>query len=398
MRIEFKYGALVALCLLVSSCSWFGSKDEAKPAELKPIKQEVHLVRAWERNIGGAAQDRASKLVPALYGDRVFAASADGTIMALVPATGEVIWKKRVQSFFSGSERDATFAAKSDAIVGGVGVGKDILAVGTFGGMLVALNQSDGSLAWKSKTTSEVLSPPQIDGDMIVVQTIDGKVAAYNALDGKRLWIYSTTLPSLTLRGTSTPILTGSYVIAGFANGHVAIIDRNKGVAKVDQRIAISKGKSDLDRLVDVDGKIAMDNGALFAASYQGNVVAIQASSGHLIWSVAASSTVGVGVGFGNVYLASFNGELSALSESSGRTVWKTDALANRQLTVPVPISSYIAVGDFDGYIHLLAQSDGRFVGRTRVERGRLMSPFVVKGTRLYVQTRSGRLFAYDLH
>ena len=392
-----KPGVLLAIGLLLSGCSWFGHKDEVKPAELKPFKQEVHLKRAWDRRIGHAARDRASKLVPALSGGRVFAASGDGTIRAMTTDNGKVLWTRRVQEFFPKAEQDAAFAAKSDAIMGGVGAGQDIIVVGTFGGDLVALNQSDGSLAWKSRTTSEVLSPPQIRDDLVVAQTIDGKVSAYNALDGKRLWVYNTTIPSLTLRGTSTPILDGQHVIAGFANGHVALIDDKKGIATVDQRIAIAKGKSDLDRLIDVDGQMAIDKGILFAASYQGNLVAMSLSAGRVMWSKPASSYAGVAVGFDNVYLSSADGTLTAYSEVNGDQEWTTDALKNRRLTAPATISSYVAVGDFEGYIHLLAQSDGRFVGRERVEHGALTSPFVVDGARLYIQTRSGLLFAYDL-
>lgn len=398
MQTVTKFGVLFALCLIVSSCSWFGKKDAStQPAKLKPFKQEVKLVRAWSRHIGDAARDNASKLVPALSGDRVFTASADGRIMALSADSGKVIWEERVQSFFPKSELDAAFAAKSDAIMGGVGAGDAIVVVGTFGGDLVAVNQSDGSLAWKAHTTSEVLAPPQIKGDLLVAQSIDGKVAAYNALDGKRLWVYSTTIPSLTLRGTSTPILTDSYVVAGFANGHVVLIDRDKGVARLDQRIAIPQGKSDLDRLVDVDGHMAIDNGLLFAASYQGNIAAIDLTQGRVVWTKPASTVAGVGVGFSNVYLSSFDGTITAYEESSGRVVWKTDALKNRNLTAPVTVSSYVAVGDFEGYMHLLAQPDGHIVGRVRVEHGPLTARFVVNGMRIYVQTRKGYLYAYDL-
>ena len=398
MRIDHRSGALLALCIVVSSCSWFRHKDEsAKPAELKSIKQEVHLVRVWKRGVGDEARDRDSKLVPVLAGGRVFAASADGTIMALQPESGKVIWKKRVEDYYPKVERAVAFAAKSDAITGGVGAGKDIIVVGTFAGDIVAINQSDGSLAWRSRTTSEVLAPPQVQGDLAVAQSIDGKVEGYNALDGTRLWVYTTTIPSLTLRGTSTPIMGNTFVVAGFSNGRVAVIDSQRGLARVDQRIAIAQGKSDLDRLVDIDGRMVIDNGALFAVSYQGNVAAIDLEQGRILWSKPASSVAGLAAGFNNIYMASFDGKLSALSERSGQVMWETDALKNRELTTPATISSYVVVGDFEGYIHAIAQSDGRFVGRTRVEHGPLTSPIVVDGARLYVQTRDGRLFAYEL-
>lgn len=398
MRPEMKYGVIIALSLVVSSCSWLSKKDDAKPAELKPIKEEVQLKRVWDYSVGHKARDRASKLIPVLAGGRIFAASADGTVVAMQPENGKVIWEKRVQDFYPEDARGAAFAKKSDAITGGVGAGKDIILVGTFAGDVIAMNQSDGSLAWRSRATSEILAPPQGHGDLVVAQTADGKVSAYNALDGTRLWVYSSNIPSLTLRGTSTPIVTDSYVFAAFASGRVVAIDRDKGIAKIDQRVAVSEGKSDLERLIDIDGDMAIDNGGLYVASYQGNVMAVDIESGSVLWSKAASSTAGVAAGFNNVYLAAFDGTLTAFDERTGRKIWDTEALKNRQLTTPATISSYVAVGDFDGYIHLLAQSDGRFVGRVRVEDGPLTAPFVVSNTRLYVQTRGGDLYAYDLH
>jgi outer membrane protein assembly factor BamB len=397
MRFVMRHGVLV-LSLVLSGCSWFGGDDEeVKPAELKPINVEVKLAPLWDRGIGGAAMDRASKLVPAVYGGRVFAASADGTLTALEPGTGRVIWKKRIQEFYSKEDRATAFADKSDAITGGVGAGRDILVVGTFSGEIVAVNQSDGSLAWRSRTTSEVLAPPQVEGDLVVAQTIDGKVGAYDVIDGSRRWLYSTLVPSLTLRGTSTPILTPNFVIAGFANGRVAVLDRERGLAGIDQRIAVAQGKSDLERLVDVDGEMVLSGNDLYAASYQGNLVCIDLSSRRVRWSMEASSTVGLGSGFGNVYLASADSTLSAVDMSNGRVLWKTEALKNRDITTPRAISSYIAVGDLEGYLHLVAQADGRFVARQRVAGDALRSPVVVDGSRMYVMTPGGRLRAFEL-
>lgn len=397
MQRSITLGALAIMCMAVASCSWFGKDDEAKPAELKPIKQEVKLDRAWYRSVGGEARDRASKLVPVVAGGRVFAASADGIIMAIKPDDGKVIWRKDVRDYYDKSMRPMAFADKSDLITGGVGAGRDIIVIGTFGGDVIAINQSDGSLAWRSRATSEILAPPQVAGDRVVAQTIDGKVAAYNALDGTRQWVYSTSIPSLTLRGTSTPIVNGNMVIAGFANGRVAFIDLDKGIAGNDQRVAIAKGKSDLERLVDIDGQMVLDGTTLYVASYQGNIIAIDVSNGRVEWNKEASTVTGLAEGFGNIYMSGADGTLSAMAARDGDVRWKTEDLANRQLSTPAVISSYVAVGDFDGYIHLLAQSDGRFVGRVHADGDAIKSPMVVNGTRMYVQTRGGTLLAYDL-
>ena len=239
-------GSLVLL--LISGCSWFGGKDdeleEIEPTKLTKIEEEVELKSIWNVNLGKGADDNAIKLVPALASSRVFAASADGNIFALQADNGREIWEQKVKSFYSDGEVRNAFSKNLDVITGGVGIGADIVVVGTSAGELVALNQSDGSLAWRTRTSSEVLAPPQVSGDLVVAHSIDGKVAGYNALDGERMWIYSASTPSLTLRGTSTPIITDDFVIVGFANGRFSLLTHDQGNAIADERIATASGDS----------------------------------------------------------------------------------------------------------------------------------------------------------
>jgi outer membrane protein assembly factor BamB len=385
--------------LLLAGCSWFGDEDEedTKPAALVSIQSEVKLSSVWSRSIGGSAKDRASRLVAAVSGGRIFAASADGNIMALESGSGRPIWEVDIKDFYSADERKVGFAAKSDAITGGVGVGGDLVLAGTFAGEVIALNQSDGSLAWRTRTTSEVLAPPQADRDLVVAQSIDGKVAGFDALDGSRRWLYSALIPSLTLRGTTTPIIRDDYVITGFANGRMVVLERERGLAGLDRRIAVAQGKSDLERLVDIDGRIIVEGSQLFVASYQGTITAFELTTGRPRWSHEASTAAGLGIGFGNVYIAEANGRVVAYDMDNGKVVWENDALKNRQLSTPVAISSYIAVGDLDGYIHLIAQADGRFVGRKKVYSGPLKAPVTVDGARMYVMTENGRLQAFEI-
>ncbi|HJP52164.1 MAG: outer membrane protein assembly factor BamB [Pseudomonadales bacterium] len=393
---------LVALTLVVSGCSifnWFGDDEEETrvPNDLQAISEEIQLDRLWSVNVGRGAEDKAIKLVPGLSGSRVFAAAADGSVKAMDSGSGREIWKINIESLYTKQERKIAFSDSTDTITGGVGVGEDLVLVGSAAGEVVALNQSDGTLAWKSRTTSEVLAPPQATGQMVVAQTIDGKVAGFDALDGERRWLYSTSVPSLTLRGTSTPII-GDLVVVGFANGRISALDKSRGLAVVDRRIAAAKGKSDLERLVDIDGLMVLEGTQLYAASYQGNLVALDLSQrGRIRWAQEASSAVGLGSGFGNVYLAGEDSGLEAIDGDNGREVWQTDALLYRDITTPVAVGSYVAVGDFEGYLHLIAQSDGRFVGRRVIDKKGINSPAVVDGRRIYIMGNSGRLSALEI-
>ena len=389
----------LAVPLLVSGCSWFGDKDEEviKPAALTRISSEVDLRSLWAVRVGAGADDKAIKLEPAIKNGRVFAASADGTVLALQGSSGQKIWTQDVREIYTEAERNHAFAKDIDVITGGVGIGYDIVLVGTAAGEVLALRQSDGSLAWRAAVSSEVLAPPQVLNQLAVAQSIDGTLVGLDAFTGEKRWSYTTTLPALTLRGTSTPILRDDVVVAGFANGRVALIDPERGIAAVDERVAAAKGRSDLERLIDIDGKMVYQNGRLYVASYQGRVLAIDLNAGRPLWSEDASTTVGLGAGFGNVYLASVSDELTAYDMDNGRIQWQIDALMHRDLTNPVAVGSYLAVGDFEGYVHLIAQSDGRFVGRQRVDAKGLYTPVVADGNRLFVMGNSGRLSAFEI-
>lgn len=399
MLFNPKPALLMLLVLALGGCSWFGGDDEetVEPRKLESFEAELKLNKLWDKSTGKGAQDKAVGIVPAISGSRIYVASPRGTVSALDAGSGDVRWEMQVQDLYSKEERRAMFPDGMDVITGGVGVGGDLAVVGIVGGEIVALNRSDGSVAWRASTTSEVLAPPAVDQDLVIAQSVDGKVAAYDALDGSREWLYTTSVPRLTLRGTATPLLLEDLVITGFANGRVIGLDRQQGLPVIDERIAVAQGKSDLERLVDVDGRMVMRQGRLFAASYQGNVVAIDLSEGRAGWKRPISSLAGLGEGFGNIYVAHTNGRITALNMENSEEVWGTDALMHRDITAPVSISSYIVVGDFDGYIHLLAQSDGRFVGRTKAGSGGIISPPVVEGRRIYVMDKKGRLSAYEI-
>jgi len=396
MRI---FPSLVSL-LLLAGCSWFGDKKDEEviePAKLSRISAELNLRPLWSVSVGKGAADKAIKLEPGLSESRVFAASADGRVVAVEQSSGRKIWEQDIRQLYTESEINHAFAKDVDVITGGVGVGEGLVLVGSAAGEVVALTQSDGSMAWRGEVSSEVLAPPQILNDLVVAQSIDGHVTGFDALSGERRWSFATSIPALTLRGTSTPILRADVLIAAFSNGRIALIDPERGVAAIDERIAAAKGRSDLERLVDIDGKMVFQGGRLYAVSYQGKLLAIDLSAGRPLWSQDASSVVGLGSGFGNVYLAEADDQLSALDMDSGRVQWETEALLHRDITVPVPVSSYVAVGDFEGYIHVLAQSDGRFVARRKVDGKGVYTPITADGSRLYVMGNSGKLSAFEL-
>ena len=262
---------------------------------------------------------------------------------------------------------------------------------------MLALNAGDGALVWKAEVSSEVLSVPQIDLDKVIVQTADGNVTALDAEDGSQLWIYDRSVPVLTLRGTSTPAVQLGLVVAGFANGKLVALSADQGFVVWESSVAIPQGRSELERIVDIDGDPVIVGTAVYVTTYQGRVAVIDLENGNAGWQRDMSSHVGLGVDFSQVYVTDDNSHVWALSRSSGASEWKLDQLQNRQLTVPEPFSDYVAVGDVEGYLHLLSRYDGHIAARVRVDRKGIKARPLALNDVLYVYGNGGKLAAYRL-
>jgi len=375
---------LLASTLLLASCSMFGflsrDKDETlEPAALTDHPQEVTLRRLWSTNIGSGQGDKFNRLKPAVAGDRVFAAANNGNVVAVNAENGRQLWRQRLDY----------------PITGGVGYGNGLVVVGSEDAEVIALSADTGEVLWESTVSSEVLSAPATNGRIVVVQTVDGKLAGLDAQNGQQVWIYENSVPPLSLRGTSAPLIIENFVIAAFANGTVVSIALDNGTLRWDERVAIPTGRSEIDRLVDIDGDLVLsDNGQLLVPTYQGFLSALDPVTGQTRWRVTESSEVGASSGFGNIYVVNDVDTVKAYRTSQETTIWENADLRNRRLTAPLGFNNYVAVGDLEGYVHLLAQSDGRLVSRTRVDRSGVRSRIFSQGNTLYVYGNSGTLAA----
>ena len=270
--------------------------------------------------------------------------------------------------------------------------------VGTQDAEIIALSQTDGALIWRSRVSSEVLSQPKTNGNVVVAQTIDGKLVALDREDGSQRWTYETTLPALTLRGTSSPIITtDGSVIAGFSNGIVVSVAAEDGVWSWEERVAVPDGEYDIERVIDVDGDLLLDGTRILASSYQGNIMAFDILTGRIVWGMEASSYHGLGQGFGNIYYSDDKSHLVAIRDNSADVVWENANLEYRSITAPRTITNYVAVADFEGYLHLISQIDGRIVGRTQIDSDGVRANLIADNGRLIVYGNSGTLTALSL-
>ena len=316
-----------------------------------------------------------------IAGDVIYAAAANGEVQAIDKNSGRSRWRQKHKVSLSG----------------GVGHFGDSLFLGGSDGEVWRLDAANGEILWQSAVTGEVLAPPQGNGRVVVVQSYDGKLFGLDHESGEILWRHDSNVPVLTIRGTSTPIVDGNVVYAGFASGRVLAFDASDGAVRWEARIAIPQGRSEIERIVDVDGTMAMNGMELYVASYQGRIAALDTRTGRKLWQRNVSSFYGVSQGFGNVYLSEENGTVTAFLRNGQGIRWQQEALAWRGLSKPAPVSSYLAVEDFKGHLHLLSQVDGTFVGRIRPDSAGARADMLAEGTVLYVYTNDGKLIAYDI-
>jgi len=230
-----------------------------------------------------------------------------------------------------------------------------------------------------------------------VAQTYDGKLMGFDYQTGETRWTYTSDVPVLTLRGTCTPMILGDSAIAGFADGKLVAVNLRSGNVAWESRVAIPQGRSEIERIVDIDGSMALQGNELYVASYQGRLAAIDTRSGRRLWQRNVSSVSGVGVGFGNVYVSDDDGTVSAFLRNGQGVRWQNIDLGFRELSRPTPVNSYVATVDFEGYLHLLSQVDGEIVGRTKVDSKGARADMIAQGNRLFVYTNDGAVKAYDI-
>lgn len=371
------------LILLVGlgGCSLFGEKDTSEPpAEITDINQKVRLEQVWEQRAGSGSDDQFIRLMPAFLGDQLFVADRKGHVLALAVENGKTQW-----------------AVDTDARVSGaVGAGDGLVVFGTRDAEVVALNIRDGSEQWRSRVPSEVLSVPRIERGVVAVQTVDGTLTGLDAENGERRWVYDRTVPALTLRGTGTPAAAGGVVIAGFASGKLAALTAEQGRVAWEVVVAEPRGRSELERMVDLDADPVIFGNSVYAVTFQGQLAAVDIPGGQIEWSRDMSSFAGLGVDFSHVYVTDESSDLWALNRRNGASLWKQDALHLRGLTAPVSFDEYVAVGDFEGYVHLLSRFDGELVGRVRAD-GKGIAALHVVGDRLFVLGRGGSLAVYRI-
>lgn len=356
----------------------FGRESNEVPSELAEIKPTVQAKVLWNAHLG-ASED--NDFTPVVDNGFIYAASANGDLVKLTAADGKQIW--RINS--------------GEAFSGGVGVGANLILVGTANGYVSAYD-FNGKPLWKSKVSSQVLSAPKVDYNTVVVRCGDSRIYGLNATDGARKWVYERTSPPLSLRSSAGVVLDSGAAYAGFAGGKLIALRVEDGKVIWEASVAQPKGTTEIERIADITSQPFVDGPLVYAVAYQGKVAAVDRASGRIAWSRDISSYTGLNAEDARIFVSHANSAIYALDYSSGKTYWRQGDLRQRRVTAPLPMGNLIAVGDVEGYIHLLNREDGAFAGRLQLENSPVMPQMVALGSSTVIaQNRKGGIYAVSI-
>ena len=398
---------LAALIAVTPGCStvkgWFGKSTKSKasePAELTKLASPIGVSKALDFNLGDGEGRRWLRQRPTLDGNRVYATNDDGEVVALDAASGKGIWTANAVSV----ERTGSWVkfwkrkAPEAGLTGSPGVGEGLVVVGGRNGEVVAFAADSGEKKWSARVSSEVLSAPRIVGGRVIVRSNDGRIFGLDSADGSRKWVFDRGLPALSVRGNASPVGAGGLTFIGYDDGSLVALRDEDGLQVWEQRVAEPEGRTELERMADIDGEIVVDGDQIYVASAHDKVMALSAPTGQPLWTHDVGSYGGVAVAGDKVLLSDRNGDVWALDRSTGNPAWKQNVLERRQLTTPVVQGEYAVVGDLEGYLHWLRLDTGVVAGRARVERAAIRgTPQVSPEGVLYALSNEGKLAAYRL-
>lgn len=367
----------------VVGCSKGIKPEEHKPTKLVKLAQSVDLLQpVFAADVGGRGNSKDPLELQVGYdGNQVVAASRDGKVSAF-DAQGKRLWQSDLDSAITGG---VAFDADSDTVI-----------VSTRNAQVVALDASTGQIRWQQPTTGTVLAPALIHDNRVVVSGNDGLLQGLSLQTGNPVWQFATQTPSISVRGSAAPVLLDdNTVIIATADGRLHAIDINAGKPLWSRRVGVPSGASEVERMTDVDGAPVIDNDQLFAISYSGQLVGVDLVSEQILFLQDAGSLKSLATTADSVIATTLDGHVKAFNRNTGKPLWDNSELAYRQLTNPVVLGNYVAVGDLEGVVHLLNAASGEIVSRSN-SKGAL-STLQTKGNTVMTQSTSGQINIWQL-
>ena len=370
-----------SLIVILAAC---GSPDNSEPpAPLTDINNGLRFDQIWTIKTGAGISAGSYNRQPLLVGDEIFTVDIDGLIKNIDAESGKLKWD---------------FETGIESITGLFGNNKIIVA-SSRNGELNIYDRTDNNLnlRWSARLKGEIRSAPVTNADSLFIRTVDGRLSSISKADGSIQWTVSHLVPALSLTGNSAPILHNELVIAGFDDGKLAAFDQTNGQVVWEITVSQPTGRSEIERLVDVDGQFILGDGVIYVSSYQGRIAAIQAIDGEELWSRKFSSFNAMSIDVDAIYISSDSSHLWSIDRRTGSALWKQDILHARKISAPLLFKDKIIVGDFDGHVHWFNQSDGALIGRLRPSYKRHYSRPFQWDNKIFAMDSDGILSSFEV-
>ncbi|HQX60089.1 MAG: outer membrane protein assembly factor BamB [Rhodoferax sp.] len=360
-----------AATVLLGACA--SGPDKPKPTELAPNAALIGVRLAWTSRIGPVN----FPLDINVNGNTVTLAGSDGSVAALDGSTGTDQWR----------------ASVTGGIAGGIGSDGRISAVVTRGNELLALER--GREIWRENLGALSFTAPLVAGERVFAMTADRAVTAFDGRSGRRLWTYTRSgdIP-LSVRQYSVMLAVGNTLVVGIS-GRLVGLDPLTGTLRWESPIATARGTNDVERLVDLVGRVSREGDSVCARAFQTAIGCVNAARGSLVWSKPADGAQGVHGDADFVFGTESDGKVIAWRRADGEKAWTSERLKYRGLTAPLAIGRSVAVGDATGLVHFLSRQDGSLMNRMSTDGSAIAAAPVVVGNTLVVVTEKGGVFGF---
>lgn len=347
------------------------------PTALQAAASEINLLRLWSSKAGDAGRGLFEPLVTE---NSIVVANAKGRINSFSRETGIRQWRTEIQK----------------TLTSGVGGSPDQLFVSDTDARIHALDFETGEVQWTAKMSSEVLMPVSAAFGTAVLRSTDGRVAALDLEDGNERWTVSNSPPALSLNGYSRPLILDGGVLIGLDDGRVQALNLNNGNLIWESVLSVPSGRSEIERLVDIDADLLIDDGGIYVANYQGRIAKLEPARGQVVWSEPLSAGSGIALDDTGVVVIDDQDVIHKFDKASGQSLWSNDTMTGRRFSPPAfTPNGHVILGDLEGYIHVLDATTGAALGRTRLSDAAIQARPVRLDETMYVIARDGTLAAY---
>ena len=377
--------AILQIVFILSSCSSlqglkFWETDEVdldEPKELLSYENQKDLSITWNLSFDG--ENKIGNFEPGFSSQNLFFADSEGTLSSIAMNNGETVWSTELNFLASGTA-----------------AGFGIVVVADVDGNVIALDQKDGAQLWSTNVKGEILSKSVIDTKIVVVKSGSGELIGLNRVSGEIEWSYRSKLPPLTVRGSSSPVLSDDKVFVSFDNGRLGVFDINSGFPLWDGAISYVSGTSELANLIDGDSSPVIEGGLVYTTNYQGNLNIFDIAQKRSVWTNEISSFYSPIIMRGLLIVAEADSTMKSFSLTSLEESWINEDYLNRELSNPVSYKGSLIVGDFEGYIHIIDPLNGKTIGRKKLSRKPIKSIFT-RSNSLYVIDEAFNLFSVNI-